>query len=138
MMNPQDLITECAKVAYNGMTAAQKAAALVALSVTPAGTTVRVTREQIRATFDPAEFIALTPQKQNAVLSVLDSDQVYVQGSDATLLKTAFSASATTLASLVALRSSAITAAMTSIADGIGWGGISEAVLTDWIIKVGA
>ena len=136
-VNPADLIAELAKPAYIGMTAAQKAVALNARTVAVPGTEVYVSREQIRAEFDAAEFLALAAQAQNAVLAVLTSDQVAVEGPDASLLAAAFGAGVTKTA-LVALRTAAMDAAKKSPAEAIGWGGLTNEVLTDWINKVGA
>jgi len=138
-MNPNLLIAELAKPGYNAMTVAQKVTALMAKNIAPVdGASVSVTREQIRATFDAAEFIGLTPQKQNLVLAVLQSDHVFVQGADATLLATAFAGTSATLPALAALRNQAISAASVSIADQIGFGRLTADELADWIVKVGA
>lgn len=138
-MDPNVLIAELQKPAYDGMTTAQKVAALKNKNIAPAdGTAVSVTREQIRAAFNADEFIALTPQKQNAVLAVLQSDAVFVEGPDATLLVAAFAGTANTLPALATLKDDAITAASVSIADQIGFGDLSDDDLAAWIIKVGA
>jgi len=136
-VNPNDLITELAKPAYNAKTVAEKVALLKDKTIAPVdGTNVSVTREQIRAAFDADEFIALTPQKQNAVLAVLQSDAVFVEGADATLLAAAFAGTTITLPALAALRTSAIDNAKESIADQIGFGGVSDEELVGWINKV--
>ena len=137
-VNTNDLITELAKPAYDAKTVAEKVAMLKDKTIAPVdGTNVSVTREQIRAVFDPVEFIALTPQKQNAVLAVLQSDAIFVEGADATLLATAFGGTTNTLPALATLRTSAIDNAKESIADQIGFGAVSDEELADWIMKVG-
>jgi len=138
-VDPKLLKTEIQKPDYDGMTTAQKVAALTLKNLPPAdGTAVSVTREQIRAAFDANEFISLTLQKQNAVLAVLQSDSVFVEGADATLLAAAFAGASNTLPALVQLRDDAIAAASVSIADQIGFGNLPDEALTAWIIKAGA
>lgn len=130
------LKSELLAAQYIGLTIPQIVTIMQTKSILPSnGLNVRVTREQVRACFNASEFITLPAQNQNVVLAVLGSDEVYVEGTDAVLLATAFAGKTLTLGALVNLRTAAIAAAAKSPADVIGFGGLSATELSDWIIK---
>jgi len=137
-VNPNNLTTELAKPAYNGMSTADKVAALQARTVDVPGADVYVSREKIRSAFDPSEWELMSASQQRLVLSVLSSDSIAVEGSDASLLAAAFAGRTTTINALVALRDAEKLAARISPAESIGFGGLTDEVLTDWVNKAGA